>query len=110
MVNDFIKNKNNKQNIPHHLSFIQNILGGSHGIIIFKEQLLEIVHQLTGYSYEKSSEFIQNIGNTNYFDRIDFFNNAVKRGFPEDKLNLYIKTFKNMKVIPAVKLMHLHMD
>ncbi len=54
MLNDFIKRKNNKQNIKYIHNDLKKILSETYGIIIYQEQIMQIVKQIFNYNFENA--------------------------------------------------------
>jgi len=50
----YIKNKNNPENITYLHPLLKPILEVTYGILVYQEQVMEIVRKLAGYSYGRS--------------------------------------------------------
>lgn len=53
-IPDYIRNKENKSNIKYLHEKLKPILEVTNGIIVYQEQVMEIVRSLAGYSYARS--------------------------------------------------------
>lgn len=50
----YIKNKNSKENITFIHDFLKDILGVTNGILVYQEQVMQVVRDLAGYSYARA--------------------------------------------------------
>ena len=51
MIGEYIERKNNKKKIVYPIKELEPILKSTYGIIIYQEQVLEILRRIGGYSY-----------------------------------------------------------
>jgi DNA polymerase-3 subunit alpha len=99
MIPEYIKNKKNPKNIKYLVKELEPILKSTYGIIIYQEQVLEILREIGGYSYSEAdiirramSKKKENIILENK-DR--FINGVINKGYTakigEELYNLIIK-------------------
>ena len=94
MIPEYIKNKNNPKNIKYLVKELEPILKSTYGIIIYQEQVLEILRLIGGYSYaeadiirramskKKESVILEN--------KDKFINGVISKGYSENiGLELY---------------------
>lgn len=91
-IPSYINRKHGKEKITYLFKELESILKDTYGIIVYQEQVLEILRVIGNYSYaeadivrkamsKKSDEVILK-------ERDKFINNAVKNGYELDKLNI----------------------
>ncbi len=94
MIPEYIKNKRNPRNIKYLVKELEPILKSTYGIIIYQEQVLEILRLIGGYSYaeadiirramskKKESVILEN--------KDKFINGVISKGYSENiGLELY---------------------
>ena len=54
MIGEYIERKNNKKKIIYPIKELEPILKSTYGIIIYQEQVLEILRSIGGYSYSEA--------------------------------------------------------
>ena len=94
MINDYILRKKGKKKIVYLIKELEPILKSTYGIIIYQEQVLEILRTIGGYSYseadnirramsKKKASIIEN-------EKERFINRVVDKGYKYDvALELY---------------------
>jgi DNA polymerase III alpha subunit len=53
-IDDYVENKNRPDRIRYIHPLLESILSDTYGIVVYQEQIMEILHQMAGYSYESS--------------------------------------------------------
>lgn len=98
-IPSFIRNKNSHEQIAYLHPLLEPILLDTYGIIIYKEQIMEILYRLGGYSFAAADLFLRNVSKNNFAEieteREVFINGskrrnisgAVKKGVPADAAN-----------------------
>ncbi len=98
-IPSFIHNKNNHEQIAYLHPLLEPILCDTYGIVIYKEQIMEIMYRLGGYSFAAADLFLRNASKNNFAgietEREVFINGskrrnisgAVKKGVPADAAN-----------------------
>ncbi len=89
MVNDFIKRKNGNQKVEYPLLQLENILKETYGVILYQEQVMQIVMELAGYSAGEADVLRRAIGKKKpelvAAERVPFVKRAVERGIKRSK-------------------------
>ncbi len=89
MVNDFIKRKNGDQKVKYPLPQLENTLKETYGVILYQEQVMQIVMELAGYSAGEADVLRRAIGKKKpeivAAERIPFVKRAIVRGVSRSK-------------------------
>lgn len=88
VIPNFIRNKKNSEKIIYLHPLLEPILRGTYGIIVYQEQVMEILHALGGYSMEAADVFLRNVSKKN-FTQI------------ETEREVFIKGSKKRKILGA---------
>ncbi|MBI4039609.1 DNA polymerase III subunit alpha [Candidatus Daviesbacteria bacterium] len=62
LIPQFIEGKNNSQKIKYALPQLKSVLAETYGIIVYQEQVLEIVNKMAGYSLAEADLFRRAMG------------------------------------------------
>ena len=99
MIDEYILRKSGKKKITYLVDELESILKSTHGIIIYQEQVLEILRKIGGYTYaeadlirramsKKKADVIEN-------EKTRFFSRVIEKGYTkevaEELYNLIIK-------------------
>jgi len=100
----YIKNKNNPENITYLHPLLKPILEITYGILVYQEQVMEIVRKLAGYSYGRSDLVRRNII---FDDMVDFakyaFNKSHAAGYAVIAYQTaYLKTHYTVEFMAAL--------
>ena len=99
MIPEYIKNKKNPKNIKYLVKELEPILKSTYGIIIYQEQVLEILRLIGGYSYAEADIIRRAMSkkkeNVIIENKDKFINGVVNKGYSEkiglELYNLIIK-------------------
>ena len=99
MIPEYIKNKKNPKNIKYLVKELEPILKSTYGIIIYQEQVLEILRLIGGYSYAEADIIRRAMSkkkeNVILENKDKFINGVVNKGYSEkiglELYNLIIK-------------------
>ena len=99
MIDEYILRKSGKKKVTYLVDELESILKSTHGIIIYQEQVLEILRKIGGYTYaeadlirramsKKKADVIEN-------EKTRFFSRVIEKGYTkevaEELYNLIIK-------------------
>ena len=99
MIDEYILRKKGKKKVTYLVDALEPILKSTYGIIIYQEQVLEILRTIGGYSYSEA-DIIRRAMSKKKFDVIEkekdkFINGVVSHGYDklvgEELYNLIIK-------------------
>jgi DNA polymerase-3 subunit alpha len=96
----FVERKRSPEKIKYPHPKMENILGETYGVIIYDEQIMKIVQEISGFTPEESDEFRSAIKKNNiekvkgYKDKI--INGAVANGIDKDASFEIYKTLENI--------------
>ena len=104
LLPQFIEARNNgKEGVKYMLPEFEDILKETYGIIVYQEQVIQIIHCITGYSLGKA-DHLRRIFHKFLQSEIDqekkkFITSAIEKGYPE-------KTVENIldSLIPSARL------
>ena len=87
-IDIYIKNKNNPEQIRYIHESLRPILKETYGIIIYQEQIMQILEVMAGYSYGEA-DVIRRAMSKKKEDVIlkekdNFINNAIKKGYTKE--------------------------
>lgn len=89
-IDDFINRKNNKIKYDYYFPELKSILSDTYGIIIYQEQIMQIVQIMAGYSYAKADIFRRVIskkdGDKLTIELNKFKVELVKKGYQENSI------------------------
>jgi DNA polymerase-3 subunit alpha len=90
MIDDFIERKHGRRKIEYELAELKEILAETLGVIVYQEQVMQIANRLAGYSLGEADLLRRALGKKNADEmakqRERFVQGAVKRGFPQKKI------------------------
>jgi DNA polymerase-3 subunit alpha len=90
MIDDFIERKHGRRKIEYELAELKEILAETLGVIVYQEQVMQIANRLAGYSLGEADLLRRAMGKKNADEmakqRERFVQGAVKRGFPQKKI------------------------
>lgn len=91
MIDTLVENKNNLNNIKYINNRFVDILKPTYGVIIYQEQIMEIIKQVANYSFAKADIFRRIISKK---DKVklqvagkEFIKDALENGYDEDEVN-----------------------
>ena len=89
MVDDYIKRKNNSKKITYDIDQLKDILGDSYGVILYQEQVMQIVMKLAGFSPSDADRLRKAMGKKKAEEmaklREKFIEGAAKNNIPSEK-------------------------
>jgi len=89
MVDDYIKRKNNSKKISYDIEQLREILGDSYGVILYQEQVMQIVMKLAGFSPSDADRLRKAMGKKKAEEmaklREKFIEGAVENSIPSEK-------------------------
>lgn len=99
MIPTYIRRKEGKEKVTYILSDLEPILKDTYGIIIYQEQILEILKVIGGYSYAEADKVRRAMSKKKediiLKEKEIFINNAVNKGYDKNKttelFNLVLK-------------------
>ena len=87
----YLENKNKKENMTFINGKLKDILLPTYGIILYQEQVIQIVQKVANYSLSEADLFRQAISKKKYDDlkqlKSDFIVRAVKNNYQQDEAN-----------------------
>lgn len=87
----YLENKNKKENMTFIDEKLKDILLPTYGIILYQEQVIQIVQKVANYSLSEADLFRQAISKKKYDDlkqlKSDFIVRAVKNNYQQDEAN-----------------------
>ena len=87
----YLENKNKKENMIFISEKLKDILLPTYGIILYQEQVIQIVQKVANYSLSEADLFRQAISKKKYDDlkqlKSDFIVRAVKNNYQQDEAN-----------------------
>ncbi len=91
MIGEYIARKNGKHKITYLVSELEPILKSTYGIIIYQEQVLEILRNVGGFTYAES-DVIRRAMSKKKFDVIEseknkFISGVISKGYSESIAN-----------------------
>ncbi len=102
LINDFYLRKTKKKKTLYIDKKLKNILKETHGIIVYQEQIMQIVEVVAGYNLNESDLFRIMISKKKLSEMINqkkmFIEKSIKNGFDLNKANIIfniIKEFAN---------------
>lgn len=111
-IPDFIRNKKNPDKIVYLHPLLEPILRGTYGIIVYQEQVMEILHELGGYTLGRADNVRRMMSKKKYdameaerevfvhgtVDHNTVIPGCVKNGMPEDVAN---KIYDDMTAVAS---------
>ncbi len=89
MVNDYIKRRNNKKLITYEIPQLEEVLGGTYGVILYQEQVMQIAMKLAGFSPSDADRLRKAMGKKKAEEmaklREKFVDGAEEHGIPKEK-------------------------
>ncbi len=102
LINDFYLRKINKKKIIYVDKRLKNILKETHGIIVYQEQIIQIVKEVASYNLNEADLFRIMISKKKVIEMVNqkkiFIEKSIKNGFDLNKANIIfniIKEFAN---------------
>jgi len=90
MIDDFIERKHGRRKIEYELPELKEILAETLGVIVYKEQVMQIANRLAGYSLGEADLLRRDMGKKKAEEmaqqRERFVQGATQRGFPNKKI------------------------
>ncbi len=90
-IDTYIKRKTGKEEIDYIHDDLKGILADTYGIIIYQEQIMQILSKMASYSYAESDIIRRAISkkklNVIEDERTKFVSNSLKNGYSEDVSN-----------------------
>ena len=87
----YLENKNKGKNMTFIDEKLKDILAPTYGIILYQEQVIQIVQKVANYSLNEADLFRQAISKKKYDDlkqlKSDFITRAIKNNYLQDKAN-----------------------
>jgi DNA polymerase-3 subunit alpha len=94
---DFINRRWGRQTVKYSHPVLEDILKETYGIIIFREQIIQIAHIVAGYSLDRADLLRRTLKEKNSktmaVEKRQFISNALKRGYSEQEAG---KIFKDL--------------
>ncbi|MEE8335850.1 MAG: DNA polymerase III subunit alpha, partial [Candidatus Neomarinimicrobiota bacterium] len=88
-IGDFISRKNGKKKIEYPVPALESILKETYGIIVYQEQVMQIAHEVAGFTLAEADIMRRAMGKKikDLMDdlKIKFIEGAVKKGVPGKK-------------------------
>ncbi len=85
MIDEYILRKNGKRKVLYEIPELEPILKSTYGIIIYQEQVLEILRSIAGYSYAKADNIRRAMSKKNIdiieSNRSEFVNTIINKGY-----------------------------
>jgi len=87
MVNDFIDRKHGKKKVEYPLPELEHILKETYGMILYQEQIMQIVNKLAGYTSEETNILREAMREKKEIEkqRIVFVKRSVKNGINKER-------------------------
>jgi DNA polymerase-3 subunit alpha len=89
-IDDYSERRHGRRAISYIFPELESILGETHGIIVYQEQVMRIAVEIAGFSMAKADTLRKAMGKKKQeiIDREgqNFINGAVAKGFPKDKV------------------------
>ncbi len=102
LIPRFIEGKHNPEKVVYPHESLKEILGETYGIMVYQEQVLEIVHHMAGYSLGEADMLRRAIGKKKKKildkNKSRFISESVKKGYKKDvaeKVWGFIEAFAN---------------
>jgi DNA polymerase III subunit alpha len=90
MIDDFIERKHGRRRIEYELPELKELLQETLGVIVYQEQVMQIANKLAGYSLGEADLLRRAMGKKKAEEMAEqrerFVEGAVKRGFPQRKI------------------------
>lgn len=87
-IDTFIKRKNGQENVTYLSPDLELILKETYGIIVYQEQVMQILVKIGGYTYAEADNIRRAMSkkkeNIIIADKEHFINNAIKRGYNKE--------------------------
>lgn len=87
-IDTYIRRKNGKEQIDYYHPDLKPILENTYGIIVYQEQIMQILNKLGGYSYAESDLIRRAISKKKLDvienERINFINRSVANGYTNE--------------------------
>ena len=87
-IDTYIRRKNGKEQIDYYHQDLKPILENTYGIIVYQEQIMQILNKLGGYSYAESDLIRRAISKKKLDvienERINFINRSVANGYTNE--------------------------
>lgn len=91
MINEYLKNKHNPNNIPFVSKEYNEIISSTHGIIVYQEQIMEICQKIANMDYSDADILRKAISKKSFTDiepiKKIFLKGAIEKGFSEQFAN-----------------------
>ena len=85
MINEYILRKKGKKKITYEVKELESILKSTYGIIIYQEQVLEILRTIGGYSYSEADVVRRAMSKKKYEviekEKTKFLDGVIKHGY-----------------------------
>jgi len=99
MIDEYINRKNGKTKITYIVKELESILSSTYGIIIYQEQVLEILKTIGGYTYSEADNIRRAMSKKKHdvisSEKNKFINGVISKGYTkeigEELYNLIIK-------------------
>ena len=90
-IDSFIRRKNGKEKVDYIVSDLEPILDSTYGIMIYQEQIMEVLVKMGGYSFAEADNIRRAMSkkkvNVMEREREVFVSKAVEKGYDKDKSN-----------------------
>ena len=90
-IDSFIRRKNGKEKVDYIVSDLEPILNSTYGIMIYQEQIMEVLVKMGGYSFAEADNIRRAMSkkkvNVMEREREVFVSKAVEKGYDKDKAN-----------------------
>lgn len=102
LIPRFIEGKHNPEKVVYPHESLKKVLGETYGIMVYQEQVLEIVHEMAGYTMGEADMLRRAIGKKKKKildkNKVRFISESVKKGYKKDvaeKVWGFIEAFAN---------------
>ena len=89
MIDTFIRRRNNEEKVDYITDELKDILSSTYGIIIYQEQILQILNKVAGYSYSEADIILKAMKKKKeeiiISEKDRFIERSVKNGIDKDK-------------------------
>lgn len=96
LIPKYIEGKKNPQAVQYPDSCVKEILDKTYGIIIYQEQVMEIIHKVTNWSFDDCDILRRDFGRKNAEvianHRTKFLESAAQNGFDKNRADLIFET------------------
>ena len=90
-IDSFIRRKNGKEKVDYIVSDLEPILDSTYGIMIYQEQIMEVLVKMGGYSFAEADNIRRAMSkkkvNVMEREREVFVSKAIEKGYDKDKSN-----------------------